>query len=102
LTWRYVKDNDNSVGLDAGWLDPVTFERGVWLDIAGRPTNGQALLTLHAIPGDLFGIMVSTNLGSSNWVPLSPLVVPTNFSMPYIDSNATSTMRFYKLHDYSQ
>jgi Leucine-rich repeat (LRR) protein len=102
LTWRYVKDNDNSVGLDAGWLDPVTFERGVWLDIAGRPTNGQALLTLHAIPGDLFGIMVSTNLGSSNWVPLAPLVVPTNFSMPYIDSNATSTMRFYKLHDYSQ
>jgi hypothetical protein len=94
--WRYVKDQNTSIGLDAGWLDEVTFTPGVWLEPLGAK-NGQAQMLLHGIPGHQYEVQVSTNL--LNWTPLI-LVTPTNTSYLIIDSNTTGT-RYYRLHEIS-
>jgi hypothetical protein len=103
LTWRYSKDRNTSTGADAGWLDQVAFEPGIWLELVGGPTNGQCALSLHGIPGRLYTVQVSTNLVGSgfatNWFPLQPTIVATNLSVPFQDTNSNSRMRFYRLHD---
>jgi hypothetical protein len=103
LTWRYSKDKDTSLGADAGWVDNVTFEPGIWLELVGGPTNGQCALSLHGVPGRLYSVMVSTNSPASGppaiWLPLQPSVLATNLSMPFQDTNSNSRLRFYKLHD---
>jgi len=98
LRWRYVKDQDTSVGADAGWLDEVTYSPGVWLELLGPPVGGQAQLLLHAIPGNPYEIQVSTNL--VNWNRLL-LITPTNTATPVFDNAAGNGTRFYRLHDLS-
>src|SRR5258706_1258876 len=103
LTWRYSKDKDTSLGADAGWVDGVTFDPGIWLEFLGGPTNGVCQLMLHGIPGRLYSVLVSTNSPGSgtpaNWFPLLPSVLATNLSVPFQDTNSNSRIRFYKLHD---
>jgi hypothetical protein len=103
LIWRYYKDQNTSIGADAGWVDGVTFEPGIWLELIGGPTNGQTALLLHGVPGRTYSVMVSTNSPASGppaiWAPLQPSVLATNLSMPFQDTNSNSRLRFYKLHD---
>jgi internalin A len=98
--WRYYKDANTSVGLDAGFLAQVTFEPGIWLEMTRRPTN--VVLNLHGVPGLLYEVQVSTNFsnspGTTNWFPLAPPIVATNISVRYTDSNVNSKVRLYRLH----
>jgi hypothetical protein len=96
LAWRYSKDPDTSAGLDAAWLDEVKFAAGIWLEISATPTNGQTQLILHAVPGKLYEVQISTNF--VNWSRLN-LVTPTSPTMLLNDTNAASGTRFYRLHD---
>jgi Leucine-rich repeat (LRR) protein len=98
LRWGYIKDQNTSMGSDAGWLDEVSFAPGVWLELVGPPINGQAQLILHAIPGNPYEVQVSTNL--INWSRLI-LITPTNTATPVFDKAAGSGTRFYRLHDLS-
>ncbi len=98
LRWRYVKDQDTSVGSDAGWLDEVNFSPGVWLELTGPPVGGQAQLILHAVPGTPYEVQVSTNL--VDWSRLA-LVTPTNTATSIIDGAAGNGNRFYRLRDLS-
>ena len=98
LRWGYIKDQNTSMGTDAGWLDEVNFSPGVWLELVGPPVNGQAQLLLHAIPGNPYEVQVSTNL--VDWTRLI-LITPTNSSTPVFDNVAGNGTRFYRLHDLS-
>jgi hypothetical protein len=95
LNWRYFKDDGLSVGLDSAWLAAVTFVPGIWIELAGPITNNQCRLLLHAIPGNLYEVLVSTNL--AKWTSLTA-IVPTNTSTVFLDGNAGTSARFYVLH----
>jgi len=102
LTWQYSKNGSLSVGADTGWIDGVTFEPGIWLDLLGRPSGNQVQLVLHAIPGRVYAVQVSTNLASgpvTNWVALQPLVMVTNTTMYFTETNAVSGTRLYRLQE---
>jgi len=96
LRWRYVKDQNTSQGLDAGFLSEVQFESGTWLQLLGTPINGQAQLIVHGVAGRTYEIQVSTNL--LQWFSLGT-VTPTNNSTLFIDPNAGNSSRFYRMHD---
>jgi Leucine-rich repeat (LRR) protein len=102
--WRYYKDANTSVGLDAGFLAQVTFEPGIWLEMIQPPTdgNGQCVLRIHGVPGSLYEVQVCTNLsnspGKTNWFPLAPTIVVTNLSVRYTNMNANSSVGLYRLH----
>jgi len=111
VTWSYRKDETFSVGFDAAWLSDVTFEPGAWLEVLDAPTNGQCHIILHVIPQTLYGVLVATNLASgvdpSSWQLLAPLVLATDSSMPFTDTNAVvlppggndPQVRFYRLRE---
>ena len=99
LRWRYHKDNNNSVSLDAAWLADVVFTPGIWLELAGAPINCECQLILHGIPGNLYAVLTSPDLAPGNWSRLDPLVTATNSAMPFTDTNANSGARFYRLVD---
>jgi Leucine-rich repeat (LRR) protein len=94
LAWRYQKDKDTAHGLDAGWLDEMNFESGVWLEIVGTPLPGQTQLMVHGVPGQTYEVQFSTNL--VNWSLLA--VAPGGTATPVIDTNVTPGNRFYRLH----
>ena len=97
LSWRYYKDHDNSVGLDAGWLADVVFAPATWLELVRAPIKGQCQLIVHGVPGNLYAVLAAPSLTTTNWTRLDPLVTATNFSMPFTDTNANSSSRFYRL-----
>jgi hypothetical protein len=102
LTWRYSKNESISSGADTGWVDGVTFEPGIWLDLPTGPDGNQANLVLHAIPGRVYAVQVNTNVlaGPLNqWVALQPLVLVTNTTMNFTDTNAFSSTRLYRLRE---
>ena len=94
--WRYFKDPAYSGGLDAAWVDQVTFLPLSWLEFVGRPNNSQCELLLHPVLGRLYQIQASTNL--STWFPLA-VVTATNAAMPFLDLTANSSARFYRLQE---
>jgi Leucine-rich repeat (LRR) protein len=94
--WRYAKDKDTSAGLDAAWLDEVSFIPGTWLEIDGPPTNNQVSLVIHAVPGNLYELQVSSNL--LTWSRLA-VVTPTNSAYLFLDTSAIAGPRFYRLHE---
>ena len=96
--WRYFKEDADSLGLDTAWVDQVTYLPLSWLEVVGHPTNGHCPLRLHPAAGRTYQLQASTNL--STWFPLA--VVPaTNASVPYLDTSATSTTRYYRLLELS-
>jgi hypothetical protein len=99
LLWRYVRDKDTSTALDTAWLSDVVFAPGIWLEVAGTPTNGQCRLILYGIPGTPYTVLASANPAATNWVRLDPLVTATNFAMQFTDANANSASRFYRFVD---
>ncbi len=76
----------------------MNYSPGVWLELLGPPVGGQAQLILHAVPGNLYEVQVSTNL--VNWTQLI-LITPTNTATPLFDNTAASSTRFYRLRDLS-
>jgi internalin A len=77
-------------------------EPSMWLELAGRPSNGQCTLTLHTFPGLPYEVLAATNLSSptgiTSWFSLTPSIVPTNSSVSFTDTTANSSVRFYRLH----
>jgi Leucine-rich repeat (LRR) protein len=100
MTWRFTKDPECcAVGLDAGWVAGIDFAPGNWLEISSAPTDGQLGLILHGALGHSCELQASTN--SVDWSALSTIAI-TSPSMPYIDTNAFHTVRFYRLLDLLQ
>ena len=94
LRWRYYRDNNLSVSLDAAWLANVVFTPGIWLELAGAPTKSRCQLILHGVPGTRYAVLASPDLAATNWARLDPLVTATNFAMPFTDTNANSGHAF--------
>jgi hypothetical protein len=94
LWWDFCKDPNVGRGMDAGWVAQVSFVPASWLQVAGRPINGQCQLILYGQPGMLYQILCSTNL--ADWFPLGT-VMATNNIMPFIDLDAGAGVRFYQL-----
>jgi Leucine-rich repeat (LRR) protein len=95
LDWAYTKDPANSSGADAGWVADVTFQPGSWLQLAGAPVTNQCQLILHGVQGNLYTVMVGTNL--TNWSSLVPSILLTNSVVPFLDTNVVPGNRFYRL-----
>jgi hypothetical protein len=105
LRWRYIKDINKADGADAAWVDQVTFEPGIWLELSRAPTNGRSRLILHGVPGRLYTVQAATNAAlwsnPANWFSLTPSVVASSPAMPFTDTNAAPGMRLYRLRDVS-
>src|SRR5207244_536651 len=98
LRWRYTKDQDTSEGLDAAWLDEVSFISLSWLEIAASSTNGPCELILHGTPGKIYEVQCSSDL--LTWFSLGSVMLTTN-SMAFTDETAGSGMKFYRLRELS-
>jgi internalin A len=94
LRWRYTKDKDTNVGMDAAWLDDVSFISVCWLELAGAPTNGQCYLLIHGAQDKMFEVQCSTNL--MDWSSLG-VVTMTNTTMPFVDTAAGPGPKYYRL-----
>jgi Leucine-rich repeat (LRR) protein len=99
LFWRYSKDAGVSDGLDAGWLDQVSFQPGTWVTFLDGPAGGETDLILYGVPGRVYELQASTNLQS--WFGLRPLVVGAAPYILFTDTNASSDTRLYRLKDFS-
>jgi Leucine-rich repeat (LRR) protein len=94
--WEYRKDNDASHGLDAGWVDQVRFEPGVWME---PPISGDGGVTIlfHGVPGRVYELLSSTNW--AEWNRITPAVLATNTSQTLSDTNKAEGSRLYQLHE---
>jgi len=97
LGWRYAKDPDTLAGQDAGFLDEVKFDAGVWLELAAPPVRGNVQLLAHGIIGHNYALQGSTNL--IDWSVVTSFTA-TNTATILIDSSTNQT-RFYRLRDLS-
>src|SRR5439155_25377006 len=97
LRWRYFKDKDTNLGLDAAWLDDVVFTSLSWLEIAGPPTNNQCPLILHGTAGKAYEIQCSPDLAT--WFSLG-VVTLTNDTVLVFDADADAGTRFYRLREF--
>lgn len=95
--WSYMRDNDTSVGYDAGWLDEVWFFP-VKLHFTIKPGAGQVQLGVYGVPGKRYAIESSANL--VNWAQLG-VVAGSERAQPFIDVAAGPGPRFYRLRDVS-
>jgi hypothetical protein len=98
LQWRYSKDAATNAGLDAAWVDEVTFITNpppivlTSVGATGIPPEGFSF-DLSAAPGAALVIEASTNL--TVWTPLVTNVmadVPFHFS----ESATNFDWRFYR------
>ena len=106
LSWIYAKDPDVSVGLDAGWVDQVTFVPVIPAQLSA-PTllpDGSLLFNAFTTNGSILPLSDASDLqfeGSSNlvdWTQLTNGVTITNGSAQLRDPSASnSTTRFYRL-----
>jgi hypothetical protein len=96
LSWLYLKDPCCTHGLDAAWLDEVTFVPRIWIDLIDTPANGQCQLILHVVPGKSYEVQATTNL--ANWYTVTA-VVATDMAMPFLDVDADAGGRFYRLRE---
>jgi len=107
LIWVYAKDPDVSVGLDAGWLDQVSFIPSVMPAQLGVPTlsnSGTLQFNIYTTNGASLALTDPTSVvfqASSNlvdWVSLINALTVTNGSALLSDPAATnSPVRFYRL-----
>ena len=92
LRWAYTKDSTLSQGLDAAWLDQVSYDGRPILSINPLPT--QQVLLFWPTSATSFVLMSATNLaGSWQSVPDVPAVRDDNWAV----TNATSLRKFYRL-----
>jgi len=107
LTWTYAKDPDIGAGLDAGWLNQVSFVPVVTPVRLGLPTllpNGNLLFNVFTTNGNALTLNEAANVifeASSNlidWVTLTNALTLVNGAAQLHDPKATnSTVRFYRL-----
>jgi hypothetical protein len=99
VAWRYVKDPDNTFGLDAGWLSEVSFTpTPPSLQLTPNPQTHQMKIALSGILGHIYQIQYSTNL--STWSNLTVITL-TNNPVIIFDPGFTSGARFYRARDLS-
>jgi hypothetical protein len=100
-SWVYTKDANVSMGLDSGWVGEVVYEPGIWLEFAGAPVTNTRSLRVYGVPGRIYSVQVATNSPAAGgpWFSLKPSVLVTNFPMTFVDTNATSAQRFYRLRE---
>ncbi len=99
LLWDYCKDYAASGGMDAGWVAQVSFVPGICLQVSGVPTNAECHLDLYLKPSELYEVQASTNL--VNWFPLRPSIAGADTAVPFVDVQAGSSPRFYRLQNVS-
>jgi hypothetical protein len=63
--------------------------------LAAAPATNQCQLILHGVQGNLYTVMVGTNL--TNWSSLVPSILLTNPIVPFLDTNVVPGNRFYRL-----
>jgi len=93
VRWRYAKDLNAGVGMDAGWVAHVTFVPETWLDLIGAPTNAHCHIAVYGAPGQTYAVEISTN--AIHWQQLATLL-STNRITPFVDMAATNEVRFYR------
>jgi hypothetical protein len=106
LSWIYAKDPDISLGLDAGWLDQVSFVPGLraQLGVPALLSDGSLLFDLYATNGSILALSDPSSVlfeASSNlvdWIPLTNALTLTNGSALLRDPAASNAqVRFYRL-----
>jgi internalin A len=95
--WEYRKDNDASHGLDAGWVDGVIFEPGIWMESPITKGDGGVTILFHGVPGRIYELLSSPNW--AEWSRIPPPVLVTNVSQTLSDTNMAVPFRLYQLHE---
>jgi Leucine-rich repeat (LRR) protein len=95
--WEYRKDENASHGFDAGWVDQVTFERGIWMEPPVPQGDGGVTIVAHGVPGRIYELLSSTNW--AEWSRIPPAVLVTNVSQALSDTNSAEGFRLYQLHE---
>ncbi len=95
--WEYRKDNDASHGFDAGWVEAVIFEPGIWLEVPNVSPDGEKTILFHGVPGRIYELLSSTNW--LEWRRISPPVLVTNVSQALSDTNSAEGFRLYQVHE---
>lgn len=101
LEWRYVKDSQLGVGLDAAFIDSLTLPVLVPVD-ASTPaqltahvqTDGMVYLDLTGQANQLYLVQASTNL--QNWVTISTNVLTGGFAQVLDSESLAHSARFYR------
>jgi hypothetical protein len=106
LWWIYAKDPDVSVGLDAGWVDQVSFIPDVpaQLGVPALSLDGTLRFSLYTADGSALAVTDPAALtfeASSNlvdWIPLTNALTLTNGAALLTDPAVTnSPVRFYRV-----
>jgi Leucine-rich repeat (LRR) protein len=95
--WEYRKDENASHGLDAGWLEQVRFEPGIWMETPITAGAGGVTFIFHGVPGHSYELLSSTNW--AEWSSIPPAVLVTNTSQTLSDTNKVEGFRLYQLHE---
>ena len=101
LEWRYAKDSDLAVGLDAAFIDNVNLPVVVPVNAstpahltAHRQTDGTTYLDLTGQTNQLYWVQFSTNLVT--WQTFSTNVLVTGFAHVPDPASLSSPVRFYR------
>lgn len=93
LSWVYSKDPNNAAGLDAGWVDQVSYVQAPTLT-AGTLPDGRLQLSVQASPDQSVAIQASTNL--TDWATIE-VVTNSGAGVRFTDDAATNfNRRFYR------
>jgi subtilisin family serine protease len=101
LEWRYAKDSDLAVGLDAAFIDNVNLPVVVPANAstpahltAHRQTDGVTFLDLTGQTNQLYWVQFSTNLVA--WQTFSTNVLVNGFAHVSDPGSVSSPVRFYR------
>lgn len=94
LHWTYIKDDSISRGLDAAWLDQVSYDGPPILSIS--PLSPQQMMLSWPTSATGFVLQSTTNLaGTISWQSVTdvPAILSDNWSV----TNPTGSRQFYRL-----
>lgn len=101
LRWTYAKDASSSEGLDAGWLDEVTFMEQP--PVIAPPTlmqpqisNGQFSVSIETIGGRPYILEYTESLPSDHWYALLE-ITGTGSIMRLVDPSPIRLQRYYRV-----
>lgn len=101
MEWRYAKDPNNSVGMDAAFIDNVNLPLVLAANAstpahltAVRQAGGSVFINLTGQTNQLYWLQASTNL--QNWVTISTNVLTSGYANVSDPASATSAARFYR------
>jgi hypothetical protein len=98
LQWIYSKDPDTSIGVDAGWLDQVTFVGGSPPPLLIQPiySGSSFSASVPTISGKTYSMEYKNSLTDSVWTRVA-ITQGDGTIKTLVDTNATTSQRFYRL-----